>query len=87
MIPMKSYKPTPEVVAFVNDLKAAIGRHQQLTPDMMLAGASQLVGNLIALQDQRKMTPEMALALVQSNIEVGNREAMAEVLGASGSSN
>ena len=69
------------------DLKAAIGRHQQLTPDMMLAGASQLVGNLIALQDQRKMTPEMALALVQSNIEVGNREAMAEVLGASGSSN
>ena len=50
----------------------------------MLAGASQIVGTLIALQDQRKMTPDMALAVVQANIEAGNQQAMAEVMRAGG---
>ena len=84
MPPMKTLKPSPELVAYVNDLKAVIGKHQHLTADRMLAGASQLVGNLIALQDQRKMTPDMALAVVQENIEEGNRVAMAEVSAAAG---
>ena len=83
-IPMKSKPPSPEMVAFVSDLKAAFKRHAHLRPDEMLAGASQIVGNLIALQDQRKMTPDMALAIVQANIEAGNQQAMAEVMGAGG---
>lgn len=85
MIKMKSTPPTPALVAYVNDLKSALARHAHLTPQEMLAGASQLVGNLIALQDQRTMTPSMALEVVQANIEAGNLEAMREVLSATGS--
>ena len=81
---MKSKPPTPELVAFVDDLKSAFKRHTHLRADEMLAGASQIVGTLIALQDQRKMTPDMALAIVQANIEAGNAQAMAEVIGAGG---
>jgi hypothetical protein len=84
MPPIKSKPPSPEVVAFVNDMKAAFKRHTHLRADEMLAGASQIVGNLIALQDQRKMTPDMALAIVRANIEAGNQQAMAEVMSAGG---
>jgi hypothetical protein len=87
MTPMKTISPTAQIVAFVNDLKAAIGRHKHLTPQEMLAGAAQLVGNLVALQDQRKMTPAMALEVVQANIEVGNQASMAEVSAVAGSKN
>ena len=82
MTRMRTKAPTPDLVAFVNDLKGALARHKHLAPQEMLAGASQLVGNLIALQDQRRMTPAMALDVVQANIEVGNRMAMAEVASA-----
>ena len=43
-----------------------------LGPAGMLAIASNLVGKLIALQDQRTMTREMALELVARNIEAAN---------------
>ena len=84
MPPIKSKSPSREVVAFVDDLKAVFKRHPHLRADEMLAGASQIVGTLIALQDQRKMTPDMALAVVQANIEAGNQQAMAEVMRAGG---
>jgi len=45
---------------------------EELTPQEMLAIAAQVVGQLIALQDQRVMTPEMAMDLVQGNIVIGN---------------
>ena len=70
---MKSVLPTPQHEAFMGDLKAAIARHPRLTPPEMLALTAQLVGNLIALQDQRRMTPDMAIQLVSENIEIGNR--------------
>jgi hypothetical protein len=69
---MRTTPPTAEVIAFVNDLKAVIGRHTNLSAQEMLAGASQLVGNLIGLQDQRTMTPDMAMEVVAANIETGN---------------
>jgi hypothetical protein len=76
----KSVAVSPEVVAFVNDLKAAIGRHQHLSAQEMLAGASQLVGNLIALQDQNTMTSSDAMHMVEVNIQIGNEEAIKTVL-------
>lgn len=84
-VPLKSYAPTPRMLACMAKMKAAID--PQLEPMEMLALVSQLVGNLIALQDQRKVTPEMAMIAVSQNIEVGNREAMREVLSAGGEAN
>lgn len=62
---------------FLDALKA------QMPPNMpaqrILAITSQFVGQLIALQDRRIITPEMALQVVQENIEIGNQAAMLAV--------
>lgn len=59
---------------FLDALKA------QMPLDMdaqrILAITCQFVGQLIALQDQRKITPDMAMQIVQENIEVGNHAAL-----------
>ena len=81
---MKSLEPTAAHLAFMNDLKGAIARHTNLNAQEMLAVTAQLVGNLIALQDQRTMTPEMPMAVVSENIEVGNRVAVEGLLNTKG---
>jgi hypothetical protein len=44
----------------------------------ILAVAANMVGKLIALQDQTAVTPEQAMKIISYNIEAGNREAFAE---------
>lgn len=41
--------------------------------DEMLAVLSQIVGQMIALQDQRKYTAAAVMELVSLNIEIGNQ--------------
>lgn len=48
----------------------------QLPAPEVLAIASNIVGKLMAYQDQRSMTPAMAIELVRENIELGNRQAL-----------
>lgn len=45
----------------------------------MLAVAANLVGKLIALQDQRTMTPAMAMEIVAKNIEAANQRVIKEL--------
>lgn len=78
---MKSIKPTREQIAFRDDMLAALRRHQHLRPDEMLAVASHFVGQLVAMQDQRKLTPAMAMQIVASNIEAGNQGVIEELSG------
>lgn len=40
----------------------------------LLAVASNMIGKIIAMQDQRKVNKEMCLQLVAANIEVGNKQ-------------
>ncbi len=42
----------------------------------LLAIAANMVGKILALQDQTTMTRAVALAIVSANIEAGNREAV-----------
>lgn len=81
---MKLIGPTPEQLAFMADLKEsmrpAIDRHPEITAMEMLAVTSQLVGNLIAMQDQTKVTAAMAMEVVSTNIEIGNREVIDALL-------
>ena len=81
---MKSIKPSKAHTEFRADMAAAMRKHQHMRPDEMLAIASYFVGQLIALQDQRKITPAMAMEIVGANIEAGNQQAMAEALSAGG---
>ena len=50
----------------------------------LLAVMAYTCGQLIALQDQRKMTAQMALDLVYRNMERGNQAAFAEAVSAGG---
>lgn len=78
---MKSKAPTKEQIAFRDEMVATLRKHSHLRPDEMLAVAAYFVGQLLALQDQRKMTPSMGLELVGANIEAGNAQAIKEAVG------
>ena len=70
----------PEHEIAYKDLCALVGKHaDSITAIEMLAIASNLVGKLIALQDQRTMTRDTAMEVVIRNIELGNRQAIAQV--------
>lgn len=70
----------PEHEVTYKELCALVGKHaDSITALEMLAIASNLVGKLIALQDQRTMTRDTAMEVVIRNIELGNRQAVAQV--------
>jgi len=50
-----------------------------LQADEILAVTAHFLGQLIALQDQRKYDSEMVMALVIENIQQGNSEAVAKL--------
>jgi hypothetical protein len=76
-------KPQAKHHAFRSKLIDLLEEHQnELTAQEMLAIASQFVGQLIALQDQRSMTPQQVLDLVQGNIEIGNQQVVSGLAGA-----
>lgn len=82
---MKPSPPTEADRALHADIAALIKRH--LTPDTaerVLAIASQVVGQVLALQDQRTMTREMAMQVVMSNIETANAAVIARLLDSKG---
>ncbi len=82
---LKSKLPSPEHMAVRDDFIAAIRKHgAEMRAEDILAIASYTVGQLIALQDQRTMTPAMAMEIVARNIEAGNQHAQAEVMSAGG---
>lgn len=72
-------QPTPAHRAFRDDIIALLKKHAgHLSALEMLALACHLVGQLIAMQDQRKVTREMALQILMKNVEQGNAEAIAQ---------
>jgi hypothetical protein len=82
---MKSRTPSQQQLAFRRGLEACMKEHgQTLEAIELLAVTAHLVGQLIALQDQRTVTPAMAMDLVSSNIEQGNREVIDGLLSATG---
>jgi hypothetical protein len=86
-LPMKSVAPNAEHFAFRKALEGAMVQHgQTLDAQDMLALVSHLVGQLIALQDQRVMTADTAMQIVMSNIERGNREVIEPLLMKTGGS-
>lgn len=64
--------------AFRDDAIALLKKHAgSLDAKEMLALAAHLVGQIIAMQDQRTVSREIALEIVTRNIEVGNAEVLA----------
>lgn len=70
---MISARPTVPDEQFRADFLALMDKHTgKLPADRMLALASYTVGQLVAMQDQTRFTPQMAMAIVASNVEAGN---------------
>lgn len=62
------------------DLLALIRKHaDKITAEELLAIAANMLGKLIAYQDQRTMTHERAIKTILSNIERGNQQAINEL--------
>lgn len=74
--PLKSVAPSERLVAARDAMLAALRAYADLTPEELLAVSSQLVGQLVALQDQRRISPAEAIAIVESNMEIGNAMAI-----------
>jgi hypothetical protein len=67
------------------ELAKLIGRHaDKMTSEEVLAVGANMLGKLLAYQDQRTMTRERAMEIIIHNIEMGNQQAIAEVMNSRG---
>ena len=80
---MPSHKADPKHEAFYQDFAALLRKHEgnNMLPIEMLAVASNLLGKLVALQDQRVTTPAQAMEVVTRNLIAGNQQVIADLLG------
>lgn len=75
---MRLAKPEHEIA--YQDLVKLVSKHAaKLTALELLAVAANMLGKLIALQDQRTVTPAMAMEVVAKNIEHGNGQVIKEL--------
>lgn len=82
---VKMHLASPEHEVAYQDVVALVSRHKTtLTPMEILAVAANMIGKLVAMQDQRTVTPEAAMEIVASNIEAGNQQAIEELQRATG---
>ena len=81
----RTVKAKPEHEVSYQEMIALMGRHgDAVNAEEMLAIGANMVGKLMALQDQRTMTRERALEIVIKNIEAGNQQAVDEVMKSKG---
>lgn len=82
---MKAIAPTPDHVAFRDDCIELLRKHAgHLDAIDMLALACHLVGQLMAMQDQRKYTKDDLLKILMANIEKGNAEVIENLVKSKG---
>ena len=60
-------------------------RHSHLTPLEILSMFSHITGQVLALQDQRKITPQMGMEVIAKNIEAGNESVVDGIMKSEGS--
>ena len=83
---MSVIEPNAMHIQCMSDYKAVLARYKEkLTGTEMLALASQLVGNLIGLQDQTQYTNDQVMDLVLQNIRIGNAAVIESLLNTEGS--
>lgn len=72
---MPMYLAKPEHEVLFQDLVDLVGKHKEkMDAKEMLAVAANMLGKIIALQDQRTMNPNLAMKIVAANIECGNKQ-------------
>lgn len=77
---MSAIKAKPEHEVAYHDLCALVNKHaDNLSVLELLAVAANMLGKLIALQDQRTVTAAEAMEIVSKNIEYGNRHVLEQL--------
>lgn len=72
---MSLHTARPEHEVAYQDLCALVNRHaDKLSALELLAVAANMIGKLAALQDQRTVSPAMAMEVIAQNIEHGNKQ-------------
>ena len=80
---MIAVKPGIAHQTFYEDFAELLKKHDgNLDALEMLALVSNLVGKLVAMQDQRKVTPQQAMDVVRTNLEAGNKAMVDQLLNA-----
>jgi hypothetical protein len=70
----------PEHEVLYQDLCKLVGKYgDKINALEMLAIAANMIGKLIAMQDHRKVTREMALDIVVKNLEYGNQQVLEQL--------
>jgi hypothetical protein len=79
-------KPEHEVA--YQDLCALVNKHAgKLSAIELLAVAANMVGKIVAMQDQRTVTLSVAMEVVVANLERGNRDVIAQLAASDGKAN
>lgn len=79
-------KTRPEHEVAYQDIIKLVAKHaDKLSSVELLAIASNMLGKLIAAQDQRQLTPEEVMDIVSVNIEIGNQQALEQLKKSMGS--
>lgn len=74
---MSLHLAKPEHEVLYQELIALVNKHSgKLDALEMLAVASNMLGKLVAMQDQRTVTPDKAMEIVAKNIEYGNKQVL-----------
>ena len=77
---MRKHLAKPEHEVAYRDICGLVAKHaDRLTAAELLAVAANMLGKLVALQDQRTMTPKEALEIVAANIEFGNAQVLEQL--------
>lgn len=83
---MGAYLAKPEHEIVYQDVVSLVQRYAgKLKPIEVLAVASNMVGKLIAMQDQFAVSPEQAMQVVSRNIQVGNSQVIEQIAKSRGS--
>lgn len=84
-VPTKLFGTDARHMTFKQDLDKLLKKHTlRLPADHVLAITAQVLGMVIALQDQRKYTSEMVMTIVAENIEEGNKGMVSNLMKSKG---
>lgn len=82
---MSLHLAKPEHEVAYQDLCRLVNKHaSKLTSLELLAVASNMLGKLVALQDQRTISPSKAMEIVAQNIERGNKQVLDQLANSKG---
>ena len=78
---MSKINANPAHQVAYDDLADLLRKHAgEVSAIELLAIAANMLGKMVALQDQRIITPAMAMETVARNIEIGNQQALAQLM-------